>query len=505
MRILNVGLKVIAVLSLSACAKYDFTPVVPEEMMDKLSDGSLASANMPVATSQAKFKQDSFDENRTSLNFQVVDANGNSVNDLDSTAFVVTENGVNVGTFTAQNSRQQTQKTVDIVFMMDVTCSMSPTLATAKTSVINFINSTRQAGYHTRMCLSTFGDYVVQRCTRFYDNDPSDPSTMTQVQELTAQISQLKALCAAQDPGGPTRDENPLGAIIDAAKAPFAADSQRFGVLMTDAPFLYANGNDNGLVKAPKYADAIKALQTSQMNIFAATPAAAGYNSNFGTQPSLVSASGGEFFLYADLISGAKTFNTILNRILLRVQTNYGIDYIADIISGLDPSLPLSRRVINVTVRNRPELTVRVTTQTSNMPQGRAQYITTWPLSDKEIDANSMIVKVNGAVVKSGYRISNGSLVFSSAPVANAQIEVSYRYKNLKDGLSLKTLMISGLYKTSDINVFFNGVIADSKDYSFVKDLQDHWVLNINDSAFADADPYAIRDNGALFVEIKTK
>lgn len=511
-------------LGLSGCAKYDFAPSPVDALNDPAGEGPatapdwgggeaeetqppansdpslLASVNMKLGKSQATFQQDSYDQNETSITFQVVDTSGNYVNDLDPSQLVVTENGRPITGFSLTNTPMQTHQVVDMALMVDVTCSMKPTINSAKATLINFINNTRAAGYHTRICLITFGDYVVKSCDRFYNNDPKDPATMTEVAELTAMITNLQAGCGAADPGGPTLDENPISALIDAAKAPWAAGSQRFGILLTDAGFLYAPGNDVGLVKASTYSEALQALASSQMNLFLAAPNKPGYNQSFGGQSSMVGASKGEFFLYSDLVNGNVTLSTILNRIMQRVQTTYKLTYVADLVPGLDPALPLDQRQIEVKAPNGT--VVQVVNTTSTLPQGHPQYTRSWILTSKQIISTSVVVRVNGQMMTTGYQIKNGQVVFDQVPPKGAHIQVEFVYALIKDALNMKNVVLPGNTDIANVKVLLNDMLAHAADYSFEKNLSGQWVLRLADTALAEADPYQIRAHGGLDVKI---
>lgn len=493
-------------LLLSACAKYDFAPIPSMESLAEggsLNQSLLANVNMSLAKSQATFTQLNYNQNDTTVTFQVIDSNGNYVNTVDSSQLNVRENGVSVPSYQLASNIEQSRQTVDMVFMVDITCSMKPTINSAKASLINFINSTRANGYRTRMCLLTFGDSVVQNCNRFYDNNPADPSTMTQVGELIAAINMLQAGCGAADPGGPTLDENPLAALIAAENAPWAQGSQRFGILMTDAGFLYAPGNDVGLVKANKYTDALASLQRSQMNVFAAAPSLPGYNQTFSGSPSIVSASSGEFFLYSDLVAGNTTFNNILNRILLRVQTTYSVSYTADTIPGLDPSLPLNQRTITITPKNGVPYTVRITGTTSSQPDGYSTPKKSWPLTDKQIASGSLVVRVNGQVMTSGYQITGGQIVFDVAPAKGANIHVEFQNAYIKDSLNIQPVVLNANVDLSMIAVFLNGMKASGQDLKFEKNLAGQWVMVLNQNVLSESDPYKIRAHGGLQVQVE--
>lgn len=515
MLVRSVGL--ILTMGLAACAKMEFTPVDLTET--KLSDDSedlnppvvimdpnmvqLQSVTMKLGVSQASFVQENLDSNRTVVNFQVVNQNGEFVNNLTQNSIALSENGIPVRGFTMTSNPQESRRTVDIAFLIDVTCSMNPTIASAKARVVNFIRSSREAGYHTRMCLSTFGDYTVRRCDRFFDNDPSKPETSAQVDELINEVNRLTAGCGINDPGGSDLAENPLQAILDVEQAPWAEGSQRFGILITDAGFLHNSGNPGALgANAPSYNNVISSLRRSQVNLFAATPSMPGYNLNFGRELGLIAASNGEHFPYANLVNGSTNLNTILNRILLRVQTTYALEYVADETPGLDAALPLNQRTFVVTLVDGTTETVRVVGSTSSLPAGRAEYKKKFKLSDKEIDQQSLVLKVDGQVVSSGYRISNGEVVFDQAPRRGTRIDVEYNYLSLSDSLQTVPLVLPENEDLNRIAVFFNNIKVTGVYVRFEKNLEERWMLLLNTAALSEKDPFNIRKNGQLEVKV---
>lgn len=510
---LKLGVKCLSVvlfLGLAACAKYDFAPVEAEG--NKLTDEpgepvvvippelvQIQAAQMKLGSSQASFTQDSLDTNRTTVTFQAVNANGEYLNNLRSNEIVLKENGVTVPSFNMTSNPQESRRTVDIAFLIDVTCSMNPTIASAKTRVISFINASRAAGYHTRMCLSTFGDYTVRKCDRFYDNDPSKPETQAQVDELISEINGLAAGCGAADPGGRDLDENPLQAVMDVEHAPWAQGAQRFGILLTDAGFLYGPQNPGSLgSNAPVYANVLASLARSQVNLFAATPSRAGYERSFSGMAGIIPASNGEHFPYMDLVNGNITLNTILNRIMLRVQTTYALEYVADDVPGLNPTLPLNQRTFTVTLVNGTTETVRITGSTSNLPTGRAEYKKKWKLSDKDIDLSSLVVKINGSRVTSGFSIVNGELVFTNAPARGARIEVSFAYASLIDSLQTSPVVLGADEDLNKIAVFLNARKVTGTYVRFEKNLEGQWMLLLNPAALTENDPFGIRANGGI-------
>lgn len=500
-------------VGLAACSNYNFaqTPMVDSQYIDEpisipgFELTELNAKSFGYMTPAVSHNQVNNSQNKTTINFQVVNGSGDSINDLRSSDLTVIENGINVPGFSLSNNARQVKTTTDIVFMIDVTCSMGPSINSAKSAVINFIRNSRANGYHTRMCLSTFGDYTVRKCDRFYDNDPEKPSTETEVTELISEVTRLAAGCGAEDPGGRDLAENPLRAIMDAETAPYAQGSQRFGILLTDAAFLYAPGNAGALgAAAPVYADTLASLQRSKLNMFVAAPNLAGYSLTFNGQPSLVQASNGEFFPYPDLVAGRTTFTTILNRIIQRVQTTYTIEYTSDEIPGLDPSLPLTNRTIEIRPGNStaPGTVVRIIGTDSSMPNGQQPLLKKFKVTDRAIAPGSVVVKINGTLVTAGYQLVNGEIIFNLAPVNGAKIDISYSYARLKDGVSVEPIVFDGREDLSYISVFLNGTKVDGASVKIEKNLEGNWLLTLNDSVFSDADVFGIRAKGFLRVRV---
>lgn len=496
----------LGVVSLTACAPIHFEPadpIPPTIDLQNPQSEEISSNFFKLSDSKAVYRQDELDQNRTSVSFQVRLPDGTYLNDLASRDFTVIENGVPVTKFQLSSNSQQIVQTVDIVFAVDVTGSMSPTIESAKTRLINFVRTSRAGGYHTRMCLVTFGDYTIQHCNKFYDNNPQDPSTEAQVEELISDISKLKALTGSEDPGGRDFNENPMRALIDAAKAPWASNSQRFAILITDDGFLYSPGNSGAVgALAPRYTEVLEALAASQMKVFAATPSLAGYNRSFQGHPGVVEASQGEFFLFSDLIAGRITLDTILNRIISRVKTTYLVEYVADEIPGLDPSLPLKKREIEVRLANGQSATAVILSSQSNLPDGGAQYKKKWPLTDKKIKEGTLKVKINGVEIPFGFKVQAGELLFDLPPLRGAKIEVSFEYESMKDALQFAPIVLSPNEDLNALQIFFNGMKARGPDVSFERTLEGHWMVRPSESIFGEDDPFLIRQAGGLAIQL---
>ena len=495
-----------SLLSLSACAPQQFEPVPVKDNvgLNNPQSNQIASNFFKMSGSQTSVDQPVLDQNQTSVSFQVKLPDGTYSNNIQTSDLVITENGLPVSQFQLSSNSQTIVQTVDIVFAVDVTNSMGPTIESAKTRLINFIQSTRARGYHTRMCLVTFGDFTIKHCNKFYDNDPNDPSTQAQMDELTSEITKLKAFLGAEDPGGLDYNENPMRALIDASNAPWGADSQRFTILITDDGLLYSPGNSGSVADlAPKYPDVMTAITNSQMKVFLAAPSHAGYNSSFQGSPSIVSKSGGQFFLYSDLIAGTITLDTILNAIISKVKTTYVAQYVSDLITGLDPSLPLAQRNIVVSLRPGMPGTVNLVSNQSSLPNGRGQYLKNWKLTDKKIDVGSLQVAVNGNPVNSGFHFLNGDLVFDVAPPAGAKITVNYNYQTIADSIQISQIILNKGETINSIAIFFNDIKATAQYVTLGVNIEGQVTIQPSAAALVEADPFKIRQYGGLNIVVQ--
>lgn len=492
-------------LNLMSCNKTNFTP----DENSSLSNPVLFENTYKSAASEVQYTQANLDENQTKLSFQVENGAG-LLQDLLKADIRVTENGVPVTDFVLNKNSVTHVTTADIIFAVDVTGSMAPTIEAAKQKLIAFVNNTRAQGYHTRMCLSTFGDYTVQKCTRFYDNDPKVASTATQVAELISEITKLKALKGSADPGGKDLDENPMRAVIDAAAAPWGSDSQRFLILVTDAGFLYSPGNAGAVGSvAPKFTDVATAITQSQMKIFAVTPSLAGYDKPFGNPAlgGIVDQSQGEWYKYADLVSGKITLNTVLNKILSSINTTFTVDYTLTSQTVLDPAKPLSQRNIVLELVNTALGTVKGLVITSNLPNGRVPDVKRYVIADKKVKASRLYVYIDGALQAGGYTLIDGKQIeFAKAPKANSKIKIVYQYDSVKDSITLTPIHLSvGADKIGFLKFTINGIPVDQKYYETIAvDLNTSSVV-LTDDVFGPADPFRIASSGEMYISIKTK
>jgi hypothetical protein len=185
------------------------------------------------------------------------------------------------------------------------------------------------------------------------------------------------------------------------------------------------------------------------------------------------------------------------------VNTTFTLTYTADEVPGLDPTLSLSLRNFQLQLKNPLLGTIQNMTINSNLPSGRADYKKEFVLSDKKIKKNSLKIIVNGVAISSGFQLAtDGKLKFDLAPLAGSVIKVSYIYEKLKDAISLKPIVV-GKVDVATIAVFLNGIKAKASDYSVEKTIEGRYVVSLQDSALADADPYNIFANNGLHIDVK--
>lgn len=499
----------LATLILGACAPSNpWTEVHPgkQEVYEK---------RFNLAPSEATFQQKRYDENEMSVFFRVL-KDGQTVNNLQGSDLQVQENGVNVSPFTVSHETKKSKEVADIVFLVDITGTMVELIETAKLRLAEFIKTSRAQGYHTRMCISTFGDYTVKKCSRFFDNNPDDKTTEAQVKELVSELAQLQAYRGnGKDPGWPDLDENPMGALVDAAKAPWGENSQRFVILVTDWGFLYSPTNQGTIGdKAPSMKQVTEAIKSSQMKVFAVTRTEHdhkgehlvwdGYNTPFQGEPSIVQSSGGEHFNFDKVLKGEIPLTSILQKILDRLNTTYKLTYVVDQVPGLNPSLTVDKRNVVVKLKDGSVGQVEPGSKLATMPKGRPEYQTVWKASDEKVDTNTMQVFVDGGELRSSdFSVENGTVKLKEVPKPGADIRMKFVYENFEKNLRLEPIAISSGYDPSKLTVYLNGIQAKEGDFVLQKDTENHLSVSVAEGALNTSDPYGVRKNLGLHVKIE--
>ncbi|MCS6837908.1 MAG: VWA domain-containing protein [Bdellovibrionaceae bacterium] len=439
-------------------------------------------------------EQESLEKNKTTLHFQVYDAQNRPVHRLQSTDFLIWESDVPINQFDFDSNLQIKTKVVDIVFAVDVTGSMKPTIDSAKQHLIRFIENTRNKGYHTRMCTLTFGDYTVKNCGRFYNNNIFDPTSDAEVKELMNEINSLKAITGPQNPGGQDFNENPMGALIDASKAPWGTQNLRYVILITDDGFLYSPDNQGSIGKKAPYMHQVQeAIQTSNMKIFAITPSLPGYNLPFTvrekgtkvTYPSIVDMSGGKHYDFNDFIAKKISLDQVLSEILVDATTSYQISFFADELRFAH--IPLKQRKIRIEPHPKhTALKIVNLAISSNLPSGRAEYKKSWKISDYEVLPNSIKVTVNGIDVTAVTHWRENTIYFSQPPAPGSKIQVTFLYANSRLNFDLLPIFWNLEVTPSDLLLFVNGQTLSRSHYQIVHPEPGTTTLYFNDSLFTD-------------------
>jgi len=503
---------VLLLLSLAACAPSNPNLVVrnpapplakPAALPKPLEQPSVHLFSF--ARSEAPFDQAKYDENVVSVHFQVK-KDGQSVNDLKARDLRVQENGAPITSFKLDADKERLDQVVDIVFAVDITGTMTAFIETAKRRLAAFVESSHKKGYHTRMCISTFGDYTVKNCQRFFDVDPKKPfKDDPQIKELLNELAHMEAYKGqGKDPGWPDLDENPMRALIDASSAPWAQGSQRFLILVTDWGFLYSPDNQGTIgEKAPHMSEVTQAIKSSGMTVFAVTPNQQGYNSPFQNEPSIVQASGGEFFEFKSVMAGKISLDHILSRILIRINTTYSLSYVVDRVPGLDPTLPVEKRQVTIATAKANGGTSEVKSITSSIPTGRPQYQQAWKIADSAVAKDSLKVFVDGkAVAASEYSLNQGEVTFKSVPRAGAKLRFVFYYEALEKNFRMEPMTFAGDVNAENSKVYLNDKEARPADFSFTKDLEGNMSLKLADTVMASDDPYDLRKNKSLKVKV---
>jgi hypothetical protein len=465
-------------------------------------------------------EQKRYDENIITVQF-TVQKDGKSVNNLTERDFSVSESGVPVPKFQVAKNVQELNQVAEIALVVDVTNSMGPFIEAAKKRLTSFVATSLEQKRHVRVCLSTFGDFVVKKCDRFYD--------ITKPDELADFKSDLNSI-AIKDYQGEIKPyidvpENPMRAIVSAlTSTEWQQSSQRFLIVVTDADFYtpdkttYVNkgktfptsklkdhqactgcqpGQDTS---APSMAEVHQAIEQSQAHIFAITPADAGYNSPLAGLPAIVKDTKPQhdWFLFQNVING-ESIGTILNNILREINTTYTLTYSVEK-NGLNPTLSVDKRIVGIKTA-AGDVTAKPATGLNQT--GRDKYKTTWSTGSDPIRHDSVVVKVNGRQNSlNEYSVNGSEVTFTNVPPPGAKIEISYEYEDIGKNLHTAPITLNGQVNARNTKVFLNNTEARPEDVVFSPTSDGDTNLKLADSAMASNDPYLIRRNQGVTIRV---
>lgn len=455
-------------------------------------------------TSESTAVQNQYDANEISMNFMVSKGN-ESVQGLTEKDFRVTENGTQLTKFNIKASKEVSKKVVDIVFVVDITGSMGPFIASAKRVLKGFIEDSLRKGYHLRMCLSTFGDRVEKKCDRFFDN-----TSRKQKEEFLKELASLAIRKGqGEDPRFLDWEENSMRGLVEATKSEWAQDSQRFVLLVSDADF-YSPDKPNKFIEqhqadpqfaAPLMKDVNAAITASQVTVFSITPPATGYNSPLNGEPDITATSKGQWFDFKQVMDRVVPLDSILQNILELVSVTYTLTYVVDENPGLNVTLPVEKRSVLITHVNGGK--VEQGPGRSSMPDGRPQYKQTFKVSDSNIQQGSLKVWINGQPVNaSDFTTQKGDVTFKTAPAPKSKLKFEFFYEDIEKNFRIEPLTFAGHIDSRNTKVYLNGTEARPEELEFTRDLEGNTSLRLSDSVMSANDPYHIRRNTGLKVRV---
>lgn len=414
---------------------------------------------VPYKPSQDYFQQDQLQKNQTSISFQVIDKFGKQVNNLKTSDLELFENGTTVPNFTLGKENTNLGQIADIVFVLDITGSMQTTIDECKAKVQRFVNQLAAKKIQANLCLVTFKDRTIQKCTNVVNDDPKTAKN----ENLDAFLNDLSKSLAE---GGNDDPENQLRALIDAAMfTPWRSQAQRIAILMTDEDFHYSpdNKGDAG-DDAPTYDQAIQAVMNYGMTVFNVAPDKAGYSKPFNGKKSLSQVTGGAFFDYQKMIDGKITMNSIFDSIVDQISTKYQVSFNSEDNPGLDPTVSIDKRQFQIKTKDST-YTVNVISKTSNWPTGRPEYKRRWKLSKKVFKKGpNFKVYLNEDELNSGYELIDGEVRFELPPAPGANVRIQYDPAVLRESITLKTWVLPSDLEHSSLVVDLNGYIFSFED-----------------------------------------
>lgn len=480
--------------------------------------------------SQSTAEQQKHNENTISVFFTAKQPNGQALEGLTVPDVVVTENRTNVSPFTLETiNRKEDQKPVEIALVIDVTGTMVPLIEEAKLRLKEFVESDKAKNLNLRLCVATFGDRTVKRCNRFFEINSGrngEPQRRSFLNELAA----VRAGTRENDPGFPSLDENPMGAVVDMAQSPWGADALHFVILVTDWGFLYSPDNQQNIgSRAPTMKQVNEAIARKNMKIFAITRTEHthtitskleknctwvdqasrsqhcvwdGFNTPFQGEPGIVQASGGEHFNFDQVRTGVIKFESILDKIVRNVSVTYKLTYVVEQVQGLNPTLPKEGRDIQLGLRDPNRGTLQKSAVESSVPTGRPEYKQEFTLSDNAISNDGLQVTMQGQPVNPNeFSINGGKIRFKSVPPPGVKMTFDYFFENPDLNLKLEPIRMRGGLNANNTRVWLNDSETSPGDILFNPDASGNTSVSLNNTALS-APQYKIRERKEVKVKI---
>lgn len=363
---------------ITGCKKGDLSSNVSQNNI--IQPSSSNDNKTGTSTHPNSANDSSSDEKRkTTINFKAFHSeDGSSISDLRKQDLILKEGTVTVNNYTLSRRNEFYQPQLELVFVIDVTTTMSDEIERVKESIIDFVNDLSLIDVETQLCLVTFSDFLEKKCDAFVDDVASTKDNENLLQFI-ADINDIELDNSLGRGGGTQMNENSLGGLLSAVQdTPWNKESQRMAVLVTDAWFWDADGNKLAPLysradgtpniegnEAPSYSDVLNALDDKGVQVFAITPDLPGFSRDYnpslyssltrweqvpwnsdyqekkkrgmrrGWQPSLVEYTGGQWFDIEKLNRNETNINDIYDYIISQVQTFYRIEYLSSDNPGL--------------------------------------------------------------------------------------------------------------------------------------------------------------------------
>lgn len=499
----------LAGLTISCSSNVEFSRMTPNGGLNNpppaqnpIPPGGSGTTVYSLAMNHFVHQQDVYPQNKITAQFQVLDANNLTINGLGKDRFVVTENGLNVSNFNLSQQNVGIQKDADIVFVLDVTTSMTPYIDKVKQRVRSFVDALAKSNIRSRLCMVQMTDNVEKVCDKWVEDNPATGNN----ENFDDFMKKLKAISVHD--GGSQVDEGQLAAFEAASQTPWHNGAQRVAILISDAGFHYSPGNADEGNYVPTYPHTLDMIRAAGMQTFIISIFKPGYDRDFGSLPSMTKATGGAFYNISDVLTGKTDMAEIFNNIAGNLLTTYTLDYSVDDNSNLDATLPFAQRNIRIFVDPTVKGTVKMSSIGSSLPNGHAALPNKFDVSTKEMWLKSVKIKVNGNLVTSGVSFNSHSVLFDKAPAQGSLLDVGYYHSTLRDDLMFNPVVFKSTnnIELKQLEVKANGVVL--KNFQFEATLLDAKTLRLElkDTVFdADSDPFEIVKRGFLVLDYTLK
>ena len=455
--------------------------------------------------SEDSFFQSTYNKNKTTLLFRAFDNYDLNIRDLQEDDIIVLENQTEVKNYTLSSERQRLDRKLEVVFAIDTAASMRKYANDAKENIVYFVNKLQEAQIHASFCLVTFKDLVEREGDECFPDDVPTSRIDENNSKFLEDISELGFR------RGGVYQENALGGVVSASKAPWSVDSQRMVILVTDALFWERRDSHPEARKAPEYSTVLDVLAENDIQVFALTQDYPGFSKNYFELPSLVEATSGRWFNIKNLSN--QDMNNIFDQVRDQIDVSYKIDYFVEDQERLDPFLSLEDRQIVLTARNPQVNAVKIQIEDvhSNMPEGSRQLQSYWPLSREAVVNEDHVFVTVDEQSESHFLIENGGIFFPDPPPIGSKIFIQYEAGSLKENVREHPLLLQidpQHQSSSDIQIAsasleLNGMPVPDQDFE-IKYLgsTDSMQLHLSENIFDNADLYGIRSLGELRISL---